>query len=195
MRSHRESISLIKGETGTGTPVARADTRARIQRRRKFMPVPYRRRGRLTTFHLRYRHVYLPISLRLPFSLPTLPSSRSLARTPIIPPYLRTESRFLRVTQPSTARPLIIFPRAAVPEFLNGGWMKPVPPPDRSSLRRPASHPLCERLSASVELDRRRSNSSHRSRNSSLFYISFSFYQLLVTLHNLVNLCSNRFFN
>src|SRR5580765_5289375 len=41
MRSHRESISLIKGETGTGTLVARADTRARIQRRRKFMPVPF----------------------------------------------------------------------------------------------------------------------------------------------------------
>lgn len=83
MRSHRESISLIKGETGTGAPVARADTRARIQRRRKFMPVPYRRRRQAydVPSTVSPRRIYSPISLRLPFSLPTLPPCL-VARSP-----------------------------------------------------------------------------------------------------------------
>lgn len=67
------------------------------------------------------------ISSHRPFA-PLLPSTYSpcrspFARAPIIPSRLRlrAESHFLRVTQPGVGRPLIIFPRAAVPEFLNGG--------------------------------------------------------------------------
>lgn len=109
MRSHRESISLIKGETGTGTPVAKADTSVRIQRQRKFMPVPCRRRQAYDVPSTVSRGAYPPISLSLSVSLSAaLPSSlRSPARAPIIPPRLclRMESRFLRVTQPSIGRP------------------------------------------------------------------------------------------
>lgn len=96
MRSHRESISLIKGETGTGAPVARADTRARIQRRGgNSCLFPTDGGGRLTTFHLRYRRaVYIPrrspsVSLS-PYPPCLLVSRRPIARAPIIPPYLRT---------------------------------------------------------------------------------------------------------
>lgn len=76
MRSHRESISLIKGETGTGTPVAKADTSVRIQRQRKFMPVPCRRRQAYDVPSTVSRGAYPPISLSLSVSLSALPSSR-----------------------------------------------------------------------------------------------------------------------
>lgn len=102
----------------------KADTRARIQRRRKFMPVPCRRRQAYdvpsTVSRRTRRSPCSPLPPRLPF---ICSFARSLVRRSFSSSRLRprTESRFLRVTQPSVGRPLIIFPRAAVPEFLNGG--------------------------------------------------------------------------
>jgi len=145
MRSHRESISLIKGETGTGTPVAR-QIRAHAFKGGGNSCLFPADGGRLTTFHLRYRAAYsrrsppppfvssrplLPIlsSVSLLCSFPSIrrlsrlspPLARSSADHSSLSPSVRAESRFLRVTQPGVGRPLIIFPRAAVPEFLNGG--------------------------------------------------------------------------
>lgn len=145
MRSHRESISLIKGETGTGTPVAKADTSVRIQRQRKFMPVPCRRRQAYDVPSTVSRGAYSPISLSLSVSLSALPSlARSSAdhSSPSLSADGEPLSKSYATQHRSSARALIIFPRAAVPEFLNGGWMKPVLRPPLSVLL-----PSCKRPS------------------------------------------------
>jgi len=127
MRSHRESISLIKGETGTGTPVAKADTSIRIQRQRKFMPVPCRRRQAYDVPSTVSRGAYtvdLPILLRLLIRPPVLSSlARSSAdhSSPSLSADGEPLSKSYATQRRSSARALIIFPRAAVPEFLNGG--------------------------------------------------------------------------
>lgn len=150
-----------------------ADTRARIQRRRKFMPVPCRRRQAYDVPSTVSRGVLADLLSLSPRPLPLSPLSvpphspasppppfRSLDRSPErrsflpVSRCLRTESRFLRVTQPSVGRPLIIFPRAAVPEFLNGSWMKPVLHARAAGSLPPYRFPprQARGLSASVEL-------------------------------------------
>lgn len=87
MRSHRESISLIKGETGTGTPVAK-QIRAHAFKGEGNSCLFPADGGRLTTFHLRYRAAYSPISsppAASPFSLSVPLIPRPLARALIIP--------------------------------------------------------------------------------------------------------------
>lgn len=107
MRSHRESISLIKGETGTGTPVAKADTRARIQRQRKFMPVPCRQRQAYDVPSTVSRGSYPPISPSLCLLIrPSILFARRSSADHSSPSLcLRMESRFLRVTQLTVGRP------------------------------------------------------------------------------------------
>lgn len=127
MRFHRESISLIKGETGTGTPVAKADTSVRIQRQEEIHACSLQTEASLR------RSIY-GIARRVPADL-FLSLSRLLIRPPILSSFARSSadhssplstdgeplSKSYATQRRSSTRALIIFPRAAVPEFLNGG--------------------------------------------------------------------------
>lgn len=156
MRSHRESISLIKGETGTGAPVARADTRARIQRRRKFMPVPYRRRRQAYD-------VPSTVSPRRTYTYTRRSPSVSLSLCPpclLVSPLDRSNADHssLSADGEPLSKSYATRDRSSVDYFSKSSGSRIFKWRLNETGSPPRSVP-CERLSASVDLDRRCSNS------------------------------------